>query len=152
MFIININRYLNIVTTTNFYIVTNSFMLILFFRNQKLIGKINYAFFDHSTSSSRRVVVSTEKNVVAGLNSKTGAISKYELFLESHNLLCATFNDLNYIAQKCTYMMFHTLWFFLNNTYYKLSLTNVSIYRVCKCTFTHYWSTNNNGKLAGVGI
>ncbi|XP_014675376.1 PREDICTED: ER membrane protein complex subunit 1-like [Priapulus caudatus] len=42
--------------------------------NQKLIGKVKYALFDHSTHSSKRIVVATEENVIAALNSKTGAI------------------------------------------------------------------------------
>lgn len=45
----------------------------LFFRRQQYIGKLKFASLEFSPGS-KKLVVATEKNVIAALNSRTGDI------------------------------------------------------------------------------
>lgn len=46
---------------------------VLFFRRQQYVGKLKFASLEFSPGS-KKLVVATEKNVIAALNSRTGEI------------------------------------------------------------------------------
>lgn len=41
------------------------------------MGKVRFANFDSQVQSSKKVVLATEKNVFAALNTRTGDLSEY---------------------------------------------------------------------------
>lgn len=48
----------------------------LFFRRQQYVGKLKFASLEFSPGS-KKLVVATEKNVIAALNSRTGEICEW---------------------------------------------------------------------------
>lgn len=51
------------------------------------MGKVRFANFDSQVQSSKKVVLATEKNVFAALNTRTGDLSEYFF------LCCVNFYD-----------------------------------------------------------
>ena len=57
----------------------------LFDWKKSFVGKIKYVHIDSSTANSKRVIVSTEANVLAALNSRTGNLIWRRVLERSNN-------------------------------------------------------------------
>lgn len=58
-----------------------SHKLYFFYRRQQYVGNVRFAHFDTHIQSSKKVLVATEKNVFAALNTRTGELCEYLFFL-----------------------------------------------------------------------
>lgn len=68
------------------------------------MGKVRFAHFDSQVQSSKKVVLATEKNVFAALNTRTGDLCEYLIL----SPFIATENNSACIRQTC----FHIRLFF----------------------------------------
>lgn len=50
--------------------------MLLIHRRQQYIGKVRFAYFDTQSQASKKLLLATEQNVVASLNSRTGDLCK----------------------------------------------------------------------------
>lgn len=62
-------------------------LLVFCFRHQKYIGKVKHAVFHTQKTGRKRVVVSTEENVIASLDLRTGDICEFTLVLGHERFL-----------------------------------------------------------------
>lgn len=79
---------------------------IFFCRHQKYIGKVKQAVFPTQKSGRKRVVVSTEENVIASLDLRTGDICK--LYSKYYSLL-RVFKQL----RTDNFLEWHDQWFLM---------------------------------------
>lgn len=50
-----------------------------FYRRQQYVGNVRFAFFETHSQASKKLLVATEKNIFASLNSRTGDLCKLSL-------------------------------------------------------------------------
>lgn len=73
------------------------------------MGKVRFAHFDSQVQSSKKVVLATEKNVFAALNTRTGDLCEYLIL----SPFITTENNSACIRQTCLYINF-ILFFYLS--------------------------------------
>ena len=66
------------------------FFVVVVDRRHQYVGRPLYVDFDHSASNAKRVVVGTEQNVVAMINSKNGDLCEY--YFQSYLINNSQFN------------------------------------------------------------
>lgn len=69
------------------------------------MGKVRFAHFDSQVQSSKKVVLATEKNVFAALNTRTGDLCEYLIL----SRFMTAENNSACIRQTCFYILFFNL-------------------------------------------
>lgn len=59
----------------------------MFHRRQQYVGKVRFSHFDTHVQSSKKVLVATENNVFAALNTRTGELCEYVVPLRDEVLI-----------------------------------------------------------------
>lgn len=63
-----------------------------FLRRQQYVGKVRFSHFDTHMQLSKKVLIATESNVFAALNTRTGELCKYLQYKKCACPLNITFN------------------------------------------------------------
>lgn len=63
------------------YLLNSLSQLFSSYRHHKYIGKVKHAVFHTQKTGRKRVVVSTEENVVASLDLRTGFICEFDFYM-----------------------------------------------------------------------
>lgn len=61
-------------------------LCLVFRRRQQYVGKVRFSHFDTHVQSSKKVLVATEKNVFAAINTRTGELCEYFVSLRDEIL------------------------------------------------------------------
>lgn len=69
------------------------------FRRQQFVGEVRFALFDSHSQASKKLLVATEKNIFASINSRTGELCKYSPSCALH----IANSKIRLITQKCSF-------------------------------------------------
>lgn len=81
---------------------TGCFPSFVIHRRQQYVGKVRFAHFDTHVQSSKKVLLATEKNVFASLNTRTGELCEYFVVLPS--IKRQSVSRLTYFVFLCLYL------------------------------------------------